>query len=90
MLIEVRVGAAEGGEGFETGRAAEAPLSLLRARLEMHNSEQESPKLGRLRSRGRGEPELPSAGCHHCLVLIQGSLKSRCFSVTLNRKFPVL
>lgn len=61
MLIEVRVDAAEGGEGFETGRAAEAPLRLLRARLEMHNSEQGSLKPGRLRSRGRGEPQLPAS-----------------------------
>ena len=58
MLIEVRVDAAEGGEGTETARAVGASLKT-RARLEMHNREEGSLKRGWLTSREGGEPGLP-------------------------------
>lgn len=74
MLIEVRVDAAEGGEGTETIRAIGASLET-RARLEMHTREQGSLKWGRARAASELLDQQP-VPVENGLVLIQGSLNS--------------
>ena len=59
MLTEVRVGAAEDGEGTETARMVGASLKT-RARLEMHSRKWVS-EVGQAEEQRRGEPGLPAS-----------------------------